>query len=1049
MAFLKKSVGLGILPVVYFFLLVVFVGGVFVGTVGAVGSSVVLVSNVNQSVGASGALINDTSFVAHQFTTGNHSNGYDVARLILKMKASGTRTPAISLYTSGGGLPDQKLCGFNELVANSSEQRSGLSADYALRPDTKYFLYVAGGNGTGSFELSLGTGSATGLDSSSLPGWGVSGSKLASGDGGGSWSSSEGFLPRYSVFGEPRSVPATVNNPPVFSGNPVFQVNENSISVGVVRAYDGDPGDNVTGYSVSGGVDAGLFEITDGGVLSFVSVPDFERPGDDNGNNFYLVEVAAVSGSGSRVLFSRQSLIVRVGDVDERPFVLGVPVLSFVSSTSLFVSWFEPGNTGPVVSGYEVEYRESGELTFSSWPHDDDSTSAVITGLSPGIDYEVRVRAVNDEGFGGWSPIISIAAATISEVVVSETNRTGAVVNVTLDNHRGLSTRLYLRYGSVGSLGPWGDTSVKDTSTGEAVFTLAGLSPDTSYYVQVSLGEDFPEGGRGSAVFATQSLPDGLFLISPSEGNYGGELLFNASYVGGDVKLVEFGYGKSGDGNFTWVTGARGVGSFWSALLDTRALADGSYDVTVRNTGLNDTVYLCMDFHTVVVDNSVPAFSLISPVGGRVGGVVLFNVSAVDGSGVRSVEFGFRSSGSAQIAWFEGVEGPGGFWSVEMDTAGVSDGSYFVSVRVVDFAGNRNVSTDFLTFVVDNVPDGSVSGRGGSGRSSGGSSSGSGGGGGGSSSVSACSAVSGAAGEVRQSRSWHRLGADSTAEFVVSSPDIPVSLVRFNVSERVTGVGMTVSASSGLPSGFSGGYGGVLYGFFDVNVCGLAESVVSSRSVAFRVSRSFVSENGGSGNDVVLLRYGNGRWAEADLIPRGSDSVNYFYETEPEGFFAYAVVLRSSPDGSGVSGVSPVIEVDIVSQNVSDESGNESVIGRPDRGGESDSGVSVGTGSPGGVGFSDVLFLGVLFVLTFVGVFWFLTKGVGCFSSGVSLNVLFIGSLFVLVSLAVFWFLTRRLVWSGISVFDVFFLMGLFVLTFVGVFWFMARKERKRIFSFS
>ena len=1042
MAFLKKSVGLGILPVVYFFLLVVFVGGVFVGTVGAVGSSVVLVSNVNQSVGASGALINDTSFVAHQFTTGNHSNGYDVARLILKMKASGTRMPAISLYTSGGGLPDQKLCGFNELVANSSEQRSGLSADYALRPDTKYFLYVAGGNGTGSFELSLGAGGAVGLDSSSLPGWGVSGSKLASGDGGGSWLFSEGFLPRYSVFGEPRSVPATVNNPPVFSGNPVFQVNENSISVGVVRAYDGDPGDNVTGYSVSGGVDAGLFEITDGGVLSFVSVPDFERPGDDNGNNFYLVEVTATSGSGDRVLSSQQSIIVRVDDVNEEPSAPEAPVLSFISSTSLFVKWSEPESTGPAVSGYGVEYRERGELGFSSWPHDDGSTSAVIVGLSPGIDYEVRVRARNDEGFGGWSPIISIAAATISEVVVSGVTRTGAVVNVTLDNHRGLSTRLYLRYGSAGSSGPWGDTSVKDTSTGEAVFTLAGLSPDTSYYVQLSLRENFPEGGRGSVVFATQNLPDGLFLISPSEGNYSGNLFFNASYVGTDVKSLEFGYGKSGDGNFTWLTGIPGTGGFWSALLDTRALADGSYDVTVRNTGLNDTVYLCMAFHKVLVDNSLPVFSLISPVGGRVGGVVLFNVSAADGSGVRSVEFGRKAFGSTQIIWLEGLKGPGGFWSVEMDTAGISDGSYYLSVRVIDLAGNQDVRTDFLTLTVDNVPDGTASRR----RSSGSSS---GSGGGGSSSVSACSAVSGAAGEVRQSRSWYGLGVGSTAEFAVSNPDILVSLVKFNVSERVTGAGMTVSASSGLPSNFSGGYDGILYGYFDLNACGLAESVVSSRSVAFRVSRSFVSENGGSGNDVVLLRYGNGRWAEADLIPRGSDSVNYFYETEPEGFFAYAVVLRSSPDGSGVSGVSPVIEVDIVSQNVSDESGNESVIGRPDRGGESDSGVSVGTGSPGGVGLSDVLFLAILFVLTFIGVFWFLTKKTGPFSSGISLNVLFIGSLFVLVSLALFWFLTQKPASSGISLFDVFFLMGLFVLTFVGVFWFMAGKERKKAFSFS
>ena len=263
----------------------------------------------------------------------------------------------------------------------------------------------------------------------------------------------------------------------------------------------------------------------------------------------------------------------------------------------------------------------------------------------------------------------------------------------------------------------------------------------------------------------------------------------------------------------------------------------------------------------------------------------------------------------------------------------------------------------------------------------------------------------------------------STAEFAVSNPEIPVSLVRFNVSEPVTSAGMTVSASSGLPLNFSGGYDGILYGYFDLNVCDLAESVVYSRSIAFRVNRSFVSENGGSGSDVVLLRRENGRWVEVDLFFRGSDSVDYFYEAELEGFFAYAVVLRKSgPDGSGVPEVSPVVGVGVVDENVSGESGDESVTGQSDRSGGSDAGVSAGSyRESGGVGFSDVLFLGVLFVLTFVGVFWFLTKGAGRFSSGISLNVLFIGSLFVLASLAVFWFLTRGLVWSGISVFDVFF----------------------------
>ena len=1536
-------------------------------------SGVVLVSNINQSLDTSGARINDTSFIAHQFTTGSNLNGYDVAELILKVKTTSDNfTPAISLYTStGDGLPDQILCEFSELVTqNASDTTYSAQADRVLKPDMKYFLYIAGENGTDSFNISLGTRDATGLDSSSLPGWTISNSKIASNNRGQSWSSSEGFLPRYSVVGAPRSTHVGGSSP-AFSGNPVFRVNENVMSVGVVRAYDDDVEDSVTGYSISGGSDAALFAITNGGVLSFLSAPDFETPSDSNKNNYYLLEVNvtsgsgpralfaqreilvvvnnvnelpsrpeaptlskptstslqvewfapdntgpvitdydveyrqgdtgpftnwlhtgnsttatltvlaantlyqvrvlarnadgdsewspvanstyvptivnsppafssrthflldentltagtvvaydddvedsvtgysvspsydgarftitndgilsfvlapdfenpsdsgvnnrylvgvnAISGSGSRILSSQQLIIVEIVDVDERPstpgfpvlsspssksllvswtqpenigsaitdydvqyregstgtfinwthtdsttsttitnltynvtyevrvrasndegtsewsdvarattgvvtnnrpifsssptfsvretelnvgvvtasdpdpqdsvtgysisggvdaalfeltsvgvlsfvsapdfedpvdgdrdndyvlevnaisgtggretsstqtvtvkvtdvdetgsntppvfsnspafavsengrsvgiivasdddagdsvtgysisggadaalfeinpltgaltfvsapdfenphdsnrnnyYLLGVnatsgsgsrilssrqrvivdvvdvdekpsppaaPVLSFLSSTSLFVNWFEPDTTGPAITDYDVEYRNKGNVTFLNWSHDDASTSTAITGLSQNTDYEVRVRASNDEAIGDWSPVVSIAAIiisvppSISQVVAFEVTRTGGGVNVTVDNHGDFSTRVYLRYSSTSSSGPWSQTLEADTSTATAVFALTGLNPDTDYFVQVSLHDTFPAEGRGSTDFTTQSLPDGLFLISPSEGNYTDNLLFNASYIGADVQSLEFGYRKYSDNTFTWLPGTNGAGSFWSASLDTRNVDDGPYDVTVRNTGLNDTIYLCMDFHRVIIDNSVPTFSIISPTAGRVSGVVLFNASVTDASSnVRSVEFGRRPSGSFEVVWFEGIKGAGNFWSTEMDTIDLSEGSYYLTLRVADFAGNENVDTNVLTFVVDNVPDETSSRGGGSSRSSGG------GGGGSSRSTGVCSSVQRVAGNVSQSRSWYTLANGSTAEFTVSNPVIPVSLVKFNVAETVTNAGVVVSASSGLPSEFSADYDGIFYTYFDVNACNMAESVVSSLSLAFSVNRIFVSENGGSDDDVVLLRYDGGRWVETDVLFRGFDTLNYFYEVEPEGFFAYAIVLRKgSGEGPGGSDGAPVIDVEIDNQNLTGDLANKSVTSQSEKAPGSGTGVSVRSyGTPDKIGFLDVLFLAVLFVLTFVGVLWFLNKRKGPFSSGVTLKTLFVGFLFVLVSLSFFWFLTEKPALSGIGLFDTLFLVVLFVITFAGVFWFLIRREKRQKFYF-
>ena len=202
------------------------------------------------------------------------------------------------------------------------------------------------------------------------------------------------------------------NNLPSFSGSLTFWVGENSRSVGAVVAYDSDSRDSVTGYSVSGGVDGALFHITSGGVLSLLSAPDFERPDDASTNNYYSLIVTATSGTGSRELSATQTLTVTVTDVNEPPSAPAVPTLSSPSSTSLSVRWFEPYNTGPSITDYDVQYRQ-GRSGWFTWPHMGTSRSATITGLSGDTTYEVQVRARNAEGVGAWSSAGRITTGAI------------------------------------------------------------------------------------------------------------------------------------------------------------------------------------------------------------------------------------------------------------------------------------------------------------------------------------------------------------------------------------------------------------------------------------------------------------------------------------------------------------------------------------------------------------------------------------------------------------------------------------------------------------
>ena len=224
-------------------------------------------------------------------------------------------------------------------------------------------------------------------------------------EGNSSWSETASFT----------TVSVVVNSDPVFTSGSSFFVNENLLSVGVVVASDSDGQDGVSGYSVSGGVDRSLFSVTNGGVLTFVSAPDFEIPVDVGGNNVYDIVVTATSGTSGRVRTATQSVTVTVTDVDEVPSTPSAPVLSSPSSTSLSVGWSAPSNTGPSIIDYDVGYGRNSNGPFTDWPHSDASRSAVITGLNASTLYYVRVLARNVEGSSGWSPTASFTTGSPPE----------------------------------------------------------------------------------------------------------------------------------------------------------------------------------------------------------------------------------------------------------------------------------------------------------------------------------------------------------------------------------------------------------------------------------------------------------------------------------------------------------------------------------------------------------------------------------------------------------------------------------------------------------
>ena len=98
-------------------------------------------------------------------------------------------------------------------------------------------------------------------------------------------------------------------------------------------------------------------------------------------------------------------MTISVTDVVEPPGKPDAPQVSAKAGTtdSLDVIWSAPGNTGPDIEGYNVQYRVGSSGNFTSHPFSGTGTSTTITGLAADTGYEVQVQAHNDEGDSPWS----------------------------------------------------------------------------------------------------------------------------------------------------------------------------------------------------------------------------------------------------------------------------------------------------------------------------------------------------------------------------------------------------------------------------------------------------------------------------------------------------------------------------------------------------------------------------------------------------------------------------------------------------------------------
>ena len=285
------------------------------------------------------------------------------------------------------------------------------------------------------------------------------------------------------------------NRPPAFAETaPTAQdVAENTptdtnIGTSPYTATDPDAGATLT-YSLEG-TDAASFDIDTNGQLKTKEALDHET------KSSYSITVKVSDGTLSDTV----DVAINVTDLGEKPGAPAAPTLDSSTQTSLTVSWSAPTtNTGPAISDYDVQYRVGTSGSWTDVAHEGTATSATITGLTAGTQYQVQVRAYNDEQESDWSPPLTWTTQVQPNAAPTFTEGTSTTRSVAENTEAGQN---------VGTPVAATDTNTEDTLT----YTLEGTDASsfaivpTSGQLQTSAALDYE---TDSSYSVTVKVTDG------------------------------------------------------------------------------------------------------------------------------------------------------------------------------------------------------------------------------------------------------------------------------------------------------------------------------------------------------------------------------------------------------------------------------------------------------------------------------------------------------------------------------------------------------------
>jgi len=215
--------------------------------------------------------------------------------------------------------------------------------------------------------------------------------------------------------------------------------------------------------------------------------------------------------------------IIEEGDDEVNRVVLaavpGVPTslaITTASTSQLNLSWSSGGDT----DSYQISRSTSSGSGYSQIATGVTATSYSDTGLSTGIRYYYKIRAVNTEGNSAYTSEVSRFTASGQVTGLSATATSNTQINLSWLGPIAAGYKIE-RSTSSGS----GFSQIGTAGLGATSFSATGLTLNTTYYFRVRAFTDpGADGAYSSEANATTqnnaSAPTGVSIATSSSGNY-------------------------------------------------------------------------------------------------------------------------------------------------------------------------------------------------------------------------------------------------------------------------------------------------------------------------------------------------------------------------------------------------------------------------------------------------------------------------------------------------------------------------------------------------